>query len=63
MINRLKGENLVDEKSIDYLSLAKNTLFKNDYINLTRHLRHIDLNQLIKPKNDHNLLAFFISKL
>jgi hypothetical protein len=59
---RLKGENLIDDKLINYESLAKNTLFQNDYLNLTQQLKLIDLDKLIHPvKKDSNLLAFFIS--
>ena len=61
---RLKGENLIDDKLINYESLAKNTLFQNDYLNLTQQLKLIDLDKLIHPvKKDSNLLAFFISIL
>ena len=56
---RLKGLNLVDEKSIDYKNLIENDIFKNEYLNLARELSFIDLDQLLG--NDSNLMAFFLS--
>jgi hypothetical protein len=59
---RLKGENFIDEKTIDYNNLIKSDFFKNDYLKLAEQLKQIDLNKLIQFENDSNILAFFISK-
>lgn len=58
----MKGENLLDEKRINYSNLATSLLFKQDYLNLAAQLKHIDLNKLIQTtQSDSNLIAFFIS--
>jgi hypothetical protein len=57
----LKGENIIDEKSVDYSNLIKSNLFKDDYLKLAFQLNKINLENL--KGNDTNLKAFFISKL
>lgn len=58
---KLKGENFIDEKTIDYNNLIKSDFFKNDYLKLAEQLKQIDLNKLIQFENDSNILAFFIN--
>lgn len=63
LIVRLKGLNLIDEKSIDYKSLIENDLFQHDYIRLARELKSLDLDGLLSDNQDAKLMAFFISKV
>ncbi len=64
LMKRLKGENFMDDSSIDYTSLINSDTFKVDYYKMSNQLKKVDLNQLLDSdpdKNDANLLAFFIS--
>lgn len=65
IINRLKGENLIDDKEVNYGSLMNSDLFNKDYLELASRLKRVNLVSLISSDdsslNDSNLLAFFIS--
>lgn len=55
----MKGENIIDEKSIDYSKLVESQLFREDYLQTALNLKFINLNKL--AGNDTYLKAFFIS--
>ena len=65
-MTRLKGENLIDEKSINYSSLVRNELFQSDYLTLANQLKFINLDKLLVENDaqtsDSNILSFFISE-
>ena len=65
IINRLKGENLIDDKEVNYGSLMNSDLFNKDYLELASRLKRVNLDSLISSddssQSDANLLAFFIS--
>jgi hypothetical protein len=64
-LRRIKGQNLMNEKEIDYINLIKSEHFTKDYVSLTDQLRKVNLEKLVnsdnKEQNDINLLSFFIS--
>jgi hypothetical protein len=65
LMKRLKGENFMDDSSIDYTALVKSDAYQVDYFKMSNQLKKVDLNQLLDTdpdQNDANLLAFFISK-
>lgn len=63
--HRLKGENFMDDSSVDYTTLVNSDVYKVDYAKMSDQLKKVDLDQLLDENNetnDANLLAFFISK-
>ena len=61
----MKGQNLIDEHSIDYKSLIANELF-SEYIQLAHQLKQLNLDDLIEENDENqtdlNITSFFISK-
>lgn len=64
LMKRLKGENFMDDSSVDYTTLVNSDVYKVDYAKMSDQLKKVDLDQLLdenNEKNDANLLAFFIN--
>lgn len=64
LMKKLKGENYLDESSIDYARLCQSDLYNKDYKVLSNQLKQIDLDKLLNSttsQNDDNILAFFIN--
>ena len=63
---RLKGANLIDEKSIDYRNLIESEIFQNEYLSLANDLKSVCLDTLIEKDantTNENITSFFISIL
>ena len=66
IIFRLKGANLIDEKSIDYRNLIESEIFQNEYLSLANDLKSVCLDTLIEKDTNttnENITSFFISIL
>ena len=60
----MKGENMMDDNSIDYKALVESDVYKTEYSRLSEQLKHVDLSQLLDKDdtvNDDHLKAFFIN--